>query len=207
MSSTSRRTWVTWCCSCSVSTERQGFHHSVSCGCESKTRDEKKKPASPSLSLCCRYAVAAAQLLWIFRTRVCGSEVTAVVSLSHSSSIYRGFSSFNFALGLSREYCKRLHLSDNNTQFLQNFLSLMLDISPESDECECGKNSLQYALLLQTYRWDNCFVSQVTKASSTIWFWIRGSLGSWPLVFGRTRTWIRKSSLVVESILKRCSQQ
>uniref|UniRef100_A0A8C2WZ72 Calcium voltage-gated channel auxiliary subunit alpha2delta 2 n=1 Tax=Cyclopterus lumpus TaxID=8103 RepID=A0A8C2WZ72_CYCLU len=36
-----------------------------------------------------------------------------------------------------REYCKRLHLSDNNTQFLQNFLSLMLDISPESDECEC----------------------------------------------------------------------
>lgn len=53
----------------------------------------------------------------------------------------------------------------------------------------------------------NCFVSQVTKASSTTWFWIRGSLGSWPLVFGRTRTWIRKSSLVVESILKRCSQQ
>uniref|UniRef100_A0A8C7XN47 Calcium channel, voltage-dependent, alpha 2/delta subunit 2b n=1 Tax=Oryzias sinensis TaxID=183150 RepID=A0A8C7XN47_9TELE len=33
-----------------------------------------------------------------------------------------------------REYCKRLQLSDNNTQFLQNFLSLMLDISPESDE-------------------------------------------------------------------------
>ncbi|KAF0034879.1 hypothetical protein F2P81_012637 [Scophthalmus maximus] len=37
-----------------------------------------------------------------------------------------------------REYCKRLHLSDNNTQFLQNFLSLMLDISPESDECDQG---------------------------------------------------------------------
>uniref|UniRef100_A0A8C5NGA9 Voltage-dependent calcium channel subunit alpha-2/delta-2-like n=1 Tax=Gouania willdenowi TaxID=441366 RepID=A0A8C5NGA9_GOUWI len=37
---------------------------------------------------------------------------------------------------LYREYCKRLQLSDNNTQFLQNFLSLMLDISPESDECE-----------------------------------------------------------------------
>lgn len=35
-----------------------------------------------------------------------------------------------------REYCKRLHLSDNNTQFLQSFLTLMLDISPESDECE-----------------------------------------------------------------------
>uniref|UniRef100_A0A671YCJ9 Calcium voltage-gated channel auxiliary subunit alpha2delta 2 n=1 Tax=Sparus aurata TaxID=8175 RepID=A0A671YCJ9_SPAAU len=39
---------------------------------------------------------------------------------------------------LNREYCKRLHLSDNNTQFLQNFLSLMLDISPESDECDQG---------------------------------------------------------------------
>lgn len=69
-----------------------------------------------------------------------------------------------------------------------------------------GNHSLQYALLFQTYRWD-MFLSQVTKASSTTWFWIRGSLGSWPLVFGRTRTWIRKSSLVVESILKRCSQQ
>lgn len=34
-----------------------------------------------------------------------------------------------------REYCKRLHLSDNNTQFLQNFLSLIIDISPDSDEC------------------------------------------------------------------------
>ncbi|CAG5980684.1 unnamed protein product [Menidia menidia] len=37
-----------------------------------------------------------------------------------------------------REYCKRLQLSDNNTEFLQNFLSLMLDISPESDECDQG---------------------------------------------------------------------
>ncbi|XP_072238196.1 voltage-dependent calcium channel subunit alpha-2/delta-2-like isoform X2 [Leuresthes tenuis] len=37
-----------------------------------------------------------------------------------------------------REYCQRLQLSDNNTQFLQNFLSLMLDISPESDECDQG---------------------------------------------------------------------
>uniref|UniRef100_A0A3Q0SRW6 Calcium voltage-gated channel auxiliary subunit alpha2delta 2 n=1 Tax=Amphilophus citrinellus TaxID=61819 RepID=A0A3Q0SRW6_AMPCI len=36
------------------------------------------------------------------------------------------------------EYCKRLQLSDNNTQFLQNFLSLMIDISPESDECDQG---------------------------------------------------------------------
>uniref|UniRef100_A0A3Q2PN33 Calcium voltage-gated channel auxiliary subunit alpha2delta 2 n=1 Tax=Fundulus heteroclitus TaxID=8078 RepID=A0A3Q2PN33_FUNHE len=35
-----------------------------------------------------------------------------------------------------REYCKNLQLSDNNTQFLSNFLSLMLGISPEFYECE-----------------------------------------------------------------------
>uniref|UniRef100_A0A8C5A778 VWFA domain-containing protein n=1 Tax=Gadus morhua TaxID=8049 RepID=A0A8C5A778_GADMO len=35
------------------------------------------------------------------------------------------------------EYCKRLQLSDNNTQFLENFLSLMMDITLESEDCEC----------------------------------------------------------------------
>ncbi|KAM4582748.1 voltage-dependent calcium channel subunit alpha-2/delta-2-like isoform 1-T1 [Fundulus diaphanus] len=35
-----------------------------------------------------------------------------------------------------REYCKNLQLSDNNTQFLSNFLSLMLGISPEFYECD-----------------------------------------------------------------------
>lgn len=34
----------------------------------------------------------------------------------------------------------------------------------------------------------------MTKASSTTWFWILGLSGSWPLVFGRTRIWIRESS-------------
>ncbi|XP_062419912.1 voltage-dependent calcium channel subunit alpha-2/delta-2-like [Pungitius pungitius] len=37
-----------------------------------------------------------------------------------------------------REYCKSLHLSDNNTQFLENFLLLMVHISPDSDECDHG---------------------------------------------------------------------
>lgn len=154
MSSTSRRTWVTWCCSCSVSTDRQGFHHSVSCGCHSKTRDGKKSQFPP-LSL----SVADMQSLLPSSFESSGHVFVAprwpplsLCCTPHQSVV--GFSSFNFALGLSREYCKRLHLSDNNTQFLQNFLSLMLDISPESDECECGENSLQYALLFQTYRWD-----------------------------------------------------
>uniref|UniRef100_A0A671YIM9 Calcium voltage-gated channel auxiliary subunit alpha2delta 2 n=1 Tax=Sparus aurata TaxID=8175 RepID=A0A671YIM9_SPAAU len=56
----------------------------------------------------------------------------------------------NSVLCLSREYCKRLHLSDNNTQFLQNFLSLMLDISPESDECECVASIESRSATLQT---------------------------------------------------------
>uniref|UniRef100_A0A3Q0SS35 Calcium voltage-gated channel auxiliary subunit alpha2delta 2 n=1 Tax=Amphilophus citrinellus TaxID=61819 RepID=A0A3Q0SS35_AMPCI len=43
-----------------------------------------------------------------------------------------------YAVFAAQEYCKRLQLSDNNTQFLQNFLSLMIDISPESDECDQG---------------------------------------------------------------------
>uniref|UniRef100_A0A8C5C9L5 VWFA domain-containing protein n=1 Tax=Gadus morhua TaxID=8049 RepID=A0A8C5C9L5_GADMO len=36
------------------------------------------------------------------------------------------------------EYCKRLQLSDNNTQFLENFLSLMMDITLESEDCDQG---------------------------------------------------------------------
>ncbi|XP_077081625.1 voltage-dependent calcium channel subunit alpha-2/delta-2b isoform X1 [Siphateles boraxobius] len=37
-----------------------------------------------------------------------------------------------------REYCKRLQLAENNTQFLANFLSLMVEISPESEDCDQG---------------------------------------------------------------------
>lgn len=83
-----------------------------------------------------RYAVAPAQLLWILRTRVSGSQVTTI-SLYISKSVSEGKVFSIYVLFSYREYCKRLNLSDNNTQFLQNFLSLMLDISPESDECEC----------------------------------------------------------------------
>ncbi|KAK1800051.1 hypothetical protein P4O66_006559, partial [Electrophorus voltai] len=36
------------------------------------------------------------------------------------------------------EYCKRLHMAENNTQFLENFLSLMVEITPESEDCDQG---------------------------------------------------------------------
>lgn len=60
-------------------------------------------------------------------------------------------------LYFSREYCKRLHLSDNNTQFLQNFLSLMLDISLDSDECESDNSCSSYSCY--SYKWDTHAVS------------------------------------------------
>uniref|UniRef100_A0AAR2KJ20 VWFA domain-containing protein n=1 Tax=Pygocentrus nattereri TaxID=42514 RepID=A0AAR2KJ20_PYGNA len=41
-------------------------------------------------------------------------------------------------VSLCREYCKRLHLAENNTQFLENFLSLMVEITPESEDCDQG---------------------------------------------------------------------
>ncbi len=47
--------------------------------------------------------------------------------------------SFNLFLSLCniyREYCKRLQMAENNTQFLADFLSLMVEISPESEDCE-----------------------------------------------------------------------
>ncbi|XP_058229628.1 voltage-dependent calcium channel subunit alpha-2/delta-2b isoform X2 [Hemibagrus wyckioides] len=37
-----------------------------------------------------------------------------------------------------REYCKRLHISENNTQFLESFLSLMVEITPETEDCDQG---------------------------------------------------------------------
>ncbi|CAB1332580.1 unnamed protein product [Coregonus sp. 'balchen'] len=46
-----------------------------------------------------------------------------------------------------REYCKRLHISDNNTQFLENFLSLMVEITPESEDCD---QSLIHNLILDS---------------------------------------------------------
>uniref|UniRef100_A0A3B5AWM9 Voltage-dependent calcium channel subunit alpha-2/delta-2-like n=1 Tax=Stegastes partitus TaxID=144197 RepID=A0A3B5AWM9_9TELE len=60
------------------------------------------------------------------------------VSVDMQSLLPSSFESSGHVFLAPREYCKRLQLSDNNTQFLQNFLSLMLDISPESDECDQG---------------------------------------------------------------------
>lgn len=35
-----------------------------------------------------------------------------------------------------REYCKDLDLSDNNTEFLENFIALMEKVTPDSKQCE-----------------------------------------------------------------------
>lgn len=35
-----------------------------------------------------------------------------------------------------REYCKDLNASDNNTEFLKNFIELMEKVTPDSKQCE-----------------------------------------------------------------------
>lgn len=35
-----------------------------------------------------------------------------------------------------REYCNELELSNNNTEFLLNFISLMEKVTPDSKQCE-----------------------------------------------------------------------
>ncbi|XP_062842864.1 voltage-dependent calcium channel subunit alpha-2/delta-2-like isoform X3 [Trichomycterus rosablanca] len=37
-----------------------------------------------------------------------------------------------------REYCERLVIAENNTQFLENFLSLMVELTPETEDCDHG---------------------------------------------------------------------
>uniref|UniRef100_A0AAQ5Y2F4 VWFA domain-containing protein n=1 Tax=Amphiprion ocellaris TaxID=80972 RepID=A0AAQ5Y2F4_AMPOC len=76
------------------------------------------------------------------------SDVMLQLQCEYSESLLpSSFESSGHVFLAPREYCKRLQLSDNNTQFLQNFLSLMLDISPESDECECSLVTLDGNML------------------------------------------------------------
>ncbi|XP_041080986.1 voltage-dependent calcium channel subunit alpha-2/delta-2-like [Polyodon spathula] len=46
-----------------------------------------------------------------------------------------------------REYCKDLKLSDNNTEFLENFIALMEKVTPDSKQCD---NFLLHNLILDT---------------------------------------------------------
>ncbi|KAL7985973.1 hypothetical protein Chor_011139, partial [Crotalus horridus] len=47
----------------------------------------------------------------------------------------------------AREYCKDLNLSDNNTEFLENFIALMEKVTPDSKQCD---NFLLHNLILDT---------------------------------------------------------
>lgn len=40
------------------------------------------------------------------------------------------------AFPLLREYCNDLELSNNNTEFLLNFIALMEKVTPDSKQCE-----------------------------------------------------------------------
>uniref|UniRef100_A0A8D2PB19 Calcium voltage-gated channel auxiliary subunit alpha2delta 2 n=1 Tax=Zosterops lateralis melanops TaxID=1220523 RepID=A0A8D2PB19_ZOSLA len=83
-------------------------------------------------------------------------------SLSPSSAVAKGTQPFQPALTdltfsiptndkpcppNPREYCKDLDLSDNNTEFLENFIALMEKVTPDSKQCD---NFLLHNLILDT---------------------------------------------------------
>lgn len=172
-------------------------------------RWKKKKPVSPSLSV----SVADMQSLlpssfessghvfvaprWAPLSLCCTPHQSVVVFLVLILPLVSPESTANVCISptTTPSFCRTS--SRSCWTFPPNLMNVSVEITAYSMRC-CFRHTDEIY---------PCFVSQVTKASSTTWFWIRGSLGSWPLVFGRTRTWIRKSRLVVESILKRCSQE
>uniref|UniRef100_A0A8C2EQ15 Calcium channel, voltage-dependent, alpha 2/delta subunit 2b n=1 Tax=Cyprinus carpio TaxID=7962 RepID=A0A8C2EQ15_CYPCA len=50
----------------------------------------------------------------------------------------------SLSLSMYREYCKRLQMAENNTQFLADFLSLMVEISPESEDYQSRQSLVIY---------------------------------------------------------------
>ncbi len=86
MNTTSRQTWVMWCCSSSVSTERQGFEYSVFLRCSTKMR-WKNEHHPPSLwQICSRCCPAPLNpqgtCFWLQ-----GDHHLSLLSLFHSFSV------------------------------------------------------------------------------------------------------------------------
>lgn len=52
-----------------------------------------------------------------------------------------------------REYCKDLELSNNNTEFLLNFIALMEKVTPDSKQCEAHRFSGNYSITLFHFKW------------------------------------------------------
>lgn len=89
-------------------------------------------------------------------------EMSKVKYLSMQNSIYQGFAVYNITVydvksiresfyvcmfcqwGMTRvflrEYCKDLELSNNNTEFLLNFIALMEKVTPDSKQCESHRS-------------------------------------------------------------------
>lgn len=76
------------------------------------------------------------------------------------------------ALPTPREYCKDLNASDNNTEFLKNFIELMEKVTPDSKQCEClvgqpglgsggsPKEPRDWAGVMQTQAWGRAWPGQ-----------------------------------------------
>uniref|UniRef100_G1MS52 Calcium voltage-gated channel auxiliary subunit alpha2delta 2 n=1 Tax=Meleagris gallopavo TaxID=9103 RepID=G1MS52_MELGA len=76
-----------------------------------------------------------------------------IKSTNYSISVYfeyllpNSFESEGHVFIAPREYCKDLDLSDNNTEFLENFIALMEKVTPDSKQCD---NFLLHNLILDT---------------------------------------------------------
>lgn len=84
-----------------------------------------------------------------------------------------------------REYCKDLNASDNNTEFLKNFIELMEKVTPDSKQCEClvgqlglGSAQARRGQPKRTQRWGRCEADPSPGSEEGSF----GALGMW----GRT---------------------
>lgn len=194
-SSSSRPTWATWCCSCSVSNREAPllmilFHVSAT-----QRREMKRQPVCPlaPLSLCalqiCSRCCPAPLNLPVTCSWLRGDRRRLRVPLPHPSPFVLPLLTLPSA---SPESTASVCISPTTTRSSCRASSRSCWTFPRNPMNVSAREATasQYVFGSECER--DCFVPQVTKASSTIWFWIRASLGSLLPAFGRARTWIRK---------------
>ncbi|XP_030632344.1 voltage-dependent calcium channel subunit alpha-2/delta-2a [Chanos chanos] len=74
-------------------------------------------------------------------------QVQCKVTSDFESLLPSSFESEGHVFIAPREYCKDLELSENNTEFLMNFISLMEKVTPDSERCD---KFLLHNLILDT---------------------------------------------------------
>lgn len=57
----------------------------------------------------------------------------------------QAYLSISLSLPLPRDYCQRLPIAENNTQFLADFISFVVNLRPDSEDCEFPSGSPLWA--------------------------------------------------------------